>query len=91
MVHISALERLGKQVAVDGKKQVYQPKNLVGVIKRIQDTYSDTYSGSNTPSETIDIPVVDWSGEVLEPTDPDARKRVRDLLSRCQISGKYTL
>jgi hypothetical protein len=89
MVHISALERLGKQVAVDDKKQVYQPQNLVEVIKHIQDTYSDTYSGSNTPSETIDIPVVDWSGEVLEPTDPDARERVRGVLNRVQVSGQY--
>jgi hypothetical protein len=91
MVHISALERLGKQVAVDGKKQSYQPKNLLGVIKRVQDTYSDTYPGSNMSSETIDIPVVDWSGEVLEPTDPGARNKVRDMLHRCQISGQHML
>jgi adenylate cyclase len=44
-------------------------------------------SDSNMRSETIDIPVVDWSGEVLEPTDPDARKRVRDVLNRVQVSG----
>jgi len=76
MVHISALERLGKQVDIDGQTQAYEPKNLRAVIPHIQ----ATYSGSKTCSGTIDIAVVDWSGEVLEPAEQAARERVLDAL-----------
>jgi hypothetical protein len=76
MVHISALERLGNKVPVEGKDQSYEPKNLLAVLKRV----SNTYSGANLSSETIQIPVVDWSGKVLEPGEHGARKRVLDVL-----------
>ncbi len=77
MVHISALERLGRQVQVDGKKGTYEPKNLLAVLPYVR----DTYSGRKTPPGPIEVAVVDWSGEVLEPQEQVARTRVLDVLA----------
>jgi hypothetical protein len=76
MVHISALERLGKQVPVDGRARAYEPKNLRAVIPHIQ----ATYSGRKTCRGATEIAVVDWSGEVLEPAEQAARDKVLDTL-----------
>jgi hypothetical protein len=76
MVHISALERLGKQVPVDGSTQAYEPKNLRAVIPQIR----ATYSGRKTCNGSADIAVVDWSGEVLEPAEQAARDKVLGAL-----------
>ena len=40
MVHISALERLGKPVPTSGKERPYEPQNLLAVLRHIQATYS---------------------------------------------------
>jgi hypothetical protein len=80
MVHISALERLGNRVAVDGKPQIYKPKNLLAVIPYIR----ATYTGRTKSDEAIDVPVVDWSGNVLEPEHHHARKKVLDVLPRAE-------
>ena len=76
MVHFSALERLGKQVQVDGKTRTYEPENLLTVLPHVR----DTYSGRKTPPGTIEVAVVDWSGEVLEPREQVARTKVLDVL-----------
>ena len=76
MVHISALERLGKPVPISGKERPYEPQNLLAVLRHIQ----ATYLGCKTLPGTVDIPVVDWSGEVLEPGEQVARERVLDVL-----------
>jgi hypothetical protein len=76
MVHISALERLGKPVPVEGKARPYEPQNLLAVLRHIQ----ATYSGCKTLRGSTDIPVVDWSGEVLEPGEQVAGERVLDVL-----------
>jgi hypothetical protein len=76
MVHISALERLGKQVLIDGRTQAYEPKNLRAVISQIK----AAYSGGRTCSGATDVAVVDWSGEVLQPAEHSARERVLGVL-----------
>jgi hypothetical protein len=76
MVHISALERLGKQVLIDGRTQAYEPKNLRAVISQIK----AAYSGGKTCSGATDVAVVDWSGEVLQPAEHSARERVLGVL-----------
>jgi type VI secretion system (T6SS) phospholipase Tle1-like effector len=76
MVHISALERLGKVVRVEGSARLYEPQNLLAVLRHIQ----ATYSGYERSPGTTDIPVVDWSGEVLEPSEQVAQDKVRETL-----------
>jgi hypothetical protein len=76
MVHISALERLGKPVPTSGKERPYEPQNLLAVLRHIQ----ATYSACKTLPGTVDIPVVDWSGEVLKPGEQAAGGRVLDVL-----------
>lgn len=57
MIHISAIERLGKRVAVNGKEALYAPRNLARVI------------GS---TGGLQIPVVGWDGRLIEPWAPSA-------------------
>jgi T6SS, Phospholipase effector Tle1-like, catalytic domain len=76
MVHLSALERLGKPVPVNGKVRLYEPQNLLAVLRHIHATYS---SFEKSPG-AIDISVVDWSGEVLGPGEQIARERVLGVL-----------
>ena len=76
-MHISALERFGQRVSVDGMMRAYKPKNLEAVIPRIWATYSD----EKTPAGIIDLPVVDWSGQILDPGEPVARDKVLSMLN----------
>jgi hypothetical protein len=77
MLHIAALERRGKQVRVNGKERTYAPTNLQSIISRIRDTYSE-----NKPPRMIEIPIVNWSGEILDPGNGMARKTVLKLLDQ---------
>ena len=79
-VHISALERLGKVVRVEGKARIYEPQNLLAVLRHIRATYS---CEERSPG-AIDIPVVDWSGEILEPREQVAQNKVREVL-QCAV------
>jgi hypothetical protein len=85
MLHIAALERLDNTVKVDGKEHTYTPKNLTHILDRVRDTYSE-----NKPSGMIEIPIVNWSGDILDPGDGKARKTVLELLGRPGV-GKMAI
>jgi hypothetical protein len=61
MVHISALERLGTQIKINGRSALYAPANLIAVLPVIEATY-----GPGNPLGR-DILVVDWNGIELDP------------------------
>jgi len=64
MVHISALERLGKKISIQGKTRQYAPKSLCVVLDRIAQTY-------DTRQQLALIYVVGWNGEIFNPADED--------------------
>ena len=64
MVHISALERLGKIVNIEGRSIRYAPNNLLRVVKPIRETYANCQRATALEP---DIRVVDWSGRELLP------------------------
>lgn len=55
MIHISAINRLGQTVTVNGLKTLYAPRNLARLIDAI-----------GQPK----IPIVDWDGESLQSWEP---------------------
>lgn len=81
MIHISALERLGKRVAIDSRIAVYSPQNLVSVIPHIQATYSIEHRGLDNHTQ---IRVVDWSSRILHPTETEDRLKVQRILAEAQ-------
>jgi hypothetical protein len=57
MVHISAIERLGQKVKINGRIKTYAPRNLLAVFQNIR---SGLIGASDPP-----IDVVDWDGNVI--------------------------
>ena len=78
MVHISALERLGKTVNVEGRSAPYAPANLLQAIKDIKATYR---RDRDAPPPRREIRVVNWSGRELEPLQAYDQTVVGQLLS----------
>lgn len=78
MVHLSALERLGNAVKVEGKEAVYRPPNLLGVLPVIAATYG---AAKGRTADHHDILVVDWDGTPLDAQRDDDRAKVLDSLS----------
>lgn len=74
-VHISVLERLNQEIAVNGRKQSYRPKNLTEILTFVRDTYQA--SGILSP-----IHVVDWDGTTLKPSDPLQAKIVLEAVNK---------
>jgi uncharacterized protein (DUF2235 family) len=65
MVHISAIERLGKQVRIEKRQATYAPQNLVTVLPNIR-------SGLIADNEHVPISTVDWNGRQIEVGSPRA-------------------
>jgi hypothetical protein len=81
MVHVSAIERLGRLVTVEGLKTVYAPENLVSVLRNILSGLIDD------DSKLPPIPTVDWNGKPIEPRSDRAAavaKLVKDFLENGQ-------
>src|SRR5207247_1265496 len=82
MMHVSALERLGKTVSIGGFKRQYHPKNLMAVLQAIKDTYTPVNRRRLGP----DILIVNWEGTPLDPgnqVDSDlANKFIDESASR---------
>jgi hypothetical protein len=87
MVHISALERLGKVITVETKKSVYKPKNLITVLPNIR----SALAGDETPAP---IRPVDWNGNPIEAGTPRAAEVLKlvdtfaaDQAAHKEVSG----
>ena len=87
MVHISALERLGKVITVETKKSVYKPKNLITVLPNIR----SALAGDETPAP---IRPVDWNGNPIEAGTPRAAEVLKlvdtfaaDQTAHKEVSG----
>jgi hypothetical protein len=89
MVHISAFERLLKEIRVENAAKVYRPHNLVDTIPFIAATYYRKRYQIDTPWKDFvasifswqHIRVVDWDGTPLDPADRDHAQRVlKDIL-----------
>lgn len=74
-VHISTIERLGRQVSIDNRLGIYVPRNLLAVLSRIE----QTYGGDAKP--TTEVHVIKWSGNVFDPNDASDRTEVLTALS----------
>jgi hypothetical protein len=93
MVHVSALERLGQEIPLEGRMVTYAPPSLLAVLDNIAATY-----GADPPGRAPECPVqvVDWSGKVLDPAKDrgaalqhldDARRRLDLRLPRRGSDG----
>jgi hypothetical protein len=78
-VHLASIERLGCNVDVSGTRRNYSPANLTSVLRTIQGTYKGVLSHGEHQ-----IPIVDWSGDLLDPREAEARERATDLLRRAE-------
>lgn len=75
-VHISVLERLGREVKRGWLARQYRPRNVLAVLDKIERTYA-----AETAAVLPDpLRVVNWSGEVLQP--PAANEQISSLLSQ---------
>lgn len=72
-VHISALERLGRQVPMGRSCKTYSPPNLLRILPVIEMTYAGTNRGPK-------VLVVDWNGAPIDSADPWCAWRVELLL-----------
>ncbi|MBE7209445.1 MAG: DUF2235 domain-containing protein [Gluconacetobacter diazotrophicus] len=77
MVHVSALERFGRKVSINGRRMRYRPPNLLAVAAAIRATYAAV-----PPPPRDWIPVVDWSGKMLEPGSQKCRDTVAAAMAR---------
>lgn len=77
MVHISALQRLGRPVLMGGDAIQYAPPNLLDVLPLIRATYHGSEAGL---PEEAQIKVVDWNGETFDAGNADHRTAVLALL-----------
>ena len=91
MVHISAFERLLKEIRVENAAKVYRPHNLVDTIPFIAATYYRKRYQIDTPWKDFvasifswqHIRVVDWDGTPLDPANRDHAERVlKDILPK---------
>ena len=79
-IHISLLERLNQKITVNGRTEVYAPRNLLEIIEIVR----QTYAGADLESP---IKIVDWSGETLDPdNEADAAKALAAIESAVPTS-----
>ena len=80
MIHVSAIERLGKSISIEHLKTVYAPENLVSVLPNIlSGLIADNNNGQGA------IPSVDWNGEQIEQGTERAAavaKLIKDFLQK---------
>ncbi len=82
-VHISVLERLGKEVRMGSSLRPYCPPNLLHILPRIEATYT-------RPGEPGGVLVVDWDGKQIAETNPIGASRVLGLIKEATSRiGKY--
>jgi hypothetical protein len=63
MVHVCALDRIGAKVKISDKSAAYAPINLLQVLQTIEATYRLKHDRQTE----LDILVVDWTGNILNP------------------------
>ena len=80
MIHISALERVGEQVQIDGRRESYAPANLMQVLQVVEETYRRT----KEPPAGPDIRVVDWSGKEYDPALPHDQESVQNATANAR-------
>jgi hypothetical protein len=68
MVHVAALRRWRREIAVGRTKVAYSPKNLEQLMARIG-------RGSEEPKSVM--PVVDWDGTPLDPNQPETIEKIK--------------
>jgi hypothetical protein len=83
MLHISVIERLGRPVKVDNRRQIYAPLNVTSILSKLEGIYS---SQSTTSQSTAfnEFRVVSWTGKPLSPTCARDSQIVRDCISRAK-------
>ncbi|MGC2779944.1 MAG: DUF2235 domain-containing protein, partial [Bradyrhizobium sp.] len=72
-IHVSAIERLGQQIKIDGVDAPYVPRNLVAAL----------HFQAALKEEDIAIPVIGWSGSSLP--RHQAMQLIKDGLARARI------
>lgn len=76
MIHISVLERLGQKVEIQNIKRRYAPVNLIAVLPRIQETYTQ----NRASSDQHDLLIVDWNGKPIVPA-PATNEMVNEMVT----------
>jgi hypothetical protein len=79
MVHIASLLRLGCDIDVSGTQQKYSPMNLISALPAIRGSYTAEKSVSG-----FGIPIVDWSGHLLDPNDRAASEVALGVLAEAE-------
>ncbi|MGY4465880.1 hypothetical protein ACVWWK_001562 [Bradyrhizobium sp. LB9.1b] len=68
MVHVAALARWGREVAIGRTKATYYPKNLEQLMVTIG-------CASKEPKSVL--PLVDWDGTPMDPNDPATLEKIK--------------
>ncbi len=87
MIHVSAFERLKKQVEREGKEITYWPANLLAAIPFVAASYLKAGNEANTPWPFLKqifswqrIYVVDWDGFPLSREKPEHVRRAFEII-----------
>lgn len=88
MIHVSAFDRLHKEINVEKKRQTYCPANLIAAIPFVAASYVKRGQAIETPWTKIVAPlfswqrifVVDWDGTPLDRDNPDHVRRVFEII-----------
>jgi len=95
MIHVSAFERLLKEIKVERKSAAYRPDNLVAAIPFVAASYLRRDKPADTPWADIVKPifswqrifVVDWDGTPLGRDKEDEVRRAFEIIPRPDALG----
>ena len=77
VLHVSVLQRLGRDVILNGSKVLYAPANVLALVEIVEASYR-ARGGPAEPQPSMKI--VDWDGGVLDPADEGSAETVLALL-----------
>ncbi len=83
MMHISLLQRFGKNIKVDDKTEPYTPQNVAGALSRMAQYY-------NRVTDAAAISAVDWDGTIIRTGTREAQFVINLLAtSSCRAYSKW--
>jgi uncharacterized protein (DUF2235 family) len=65
MIHVSAVERFGQSVPIDGRKRLYMPRNLRAYMSAYAESKGKK-GETDTEKKVVRVPIVGWDGLPLD-------------------------
>jgi len=82
VLHVSVLQRLGREVVLNGSKVICAPANVLALLEIIEASYR-ARGGPGEPQPSMKV--VYWNGEVLDPTTEGSADTVLELLRDARV------